>query len=129
MTTQTTAKPAADERAMTHGDRAHLLRAIAHAITDGRLPGPMGVDLHPEFGSAILRFDNDDITAVDAWAALIGATVVHSGYTYDEDSSRVWHEYGSRPRGGERGLWHGWRIELWCVAFCPSPAAESEAGA
>ena len=129
MKTQTTVKPAADERAKSHGDRAHLLRAIAHAITDGRLPGPASVDLYPQFGHALLRFDNDDILAVDAWAALIGATVVHDGRAYDENSPRPWHEYGSRPRGGERGLWHDWRIDLWCVVFGPSPAAESEAGA
>ena len=128
MTTQTTAKPAADERAMTHGDRAHLLRAIAHAITDGRLPGPMGVDLYSEFGYAQIRFDNDGLAAVETWAALIGATVVR-GQTYDEGTSRPWREYGSRPRGGERGLWHGWHIDLWCVAFGPSPVVKPEAGA
>lgn len=114
-------EPDAKPGAMTNADCAHLFRSVEHAITYGRLPSPTCVDTQPAYGYATLRFAEDDIAAVQEWAALIGATVVHGTTTYDTGRpDRSWHEFGTRP-GGEVGRLAHWRVDLWCSVNAPAP--------
>lgn len=111
-----------DTPVKTDADVAHFFRALGRA-NDERMPMPRTVDVYPERSSVMLRFGDGQTGAIDAWAQMIGARVVHGGHTFDEPKG-PWHEYGTRP-GGADGSWRGWRIDLWCSVNEPAPAVES----
>ncbi|MEU5950352.1 hypothetical protein ABZ793_33080 [Micromonospora sp. NPDC047465] len=88
----------------TPADRAYLLRAIARTVTES-LPAPMNIEMAPECGAVSLRFDDDQVAAVEAWADMLDVEVIH------DQVGSGWHWMGNDDAGTE---WHGWLLHVWC---------------
>lgn len=97
----------------TPAQRAHLLRAIARTVTEA-LPAPMIIETDPTAGLATdpvsgyvsLRFDDDAVAAVDAWAEMLGVEATH-----DQMPGYGWHWVGTDAEGT---VWNGWMLHVWC---------------
>lgn len=100
----------------TPADRAYLLRVIARTVTES-LPAPLNIETSPECSAVSLRFDDDAVGAVQAWADMLGVDLVH------EQVDSGWHWVGNDDAGT---LWHGWLLHVWCKVNGPAqhkPAA------
>ncbi|OKI52876.1 hypothetical protein [Micromonospora sp. CB01531] len=88
----------------TPADRAYLLRVIARTVTES-LPAPMNIEMAPECGAVSLRFDDDQVAAVEAWADMLDVEVIH------DQVGSSWHWMGNDDAGTP---WHGWLLHVWC---------------
>ncbi|GGM27990.1 hypothetical protein GCM10011608_11040 [Micromonospora sonchi] len=88
--------------------------AHARAVAQG-LPRPLSVGV-PANGNLTLHLSTP--AEVDAWAALVGATVGHDDYAYRSDpddlGSPIVHEYGTAWEHSTYGRWLGRKVALGC---------------
>jgi hypothetical protein len=100
--------------------QARLLRIIS-AHVDNDLPCPISIHISPKWGSVILQLADDQPGAVSAWARIVDADVVHDDQMF-AGAGDLWHQFGTRVGEGSRSaVWHGWKVDLWCVVHGPAP--------
>lgn len=96
-------------------DRAYLLRVIARTVTES-MPAPETIEITPSAGTVSLRFDDDQVPAVEAWAAMLGVAVVR-------ERLGEWWFWASTDHAGTP--WHGWLLHVWCKVNGPPPDPEN----
>lgn len=108
---------------------ADVLAAVEAAITQG-LPRPEGVYARTDLPdpSISLQFGLNDTADVDAWAALVGASVGFADGTYGRAEGAPWHEYGTAWEGSVYGRWLGRRVLLGCEVLGPHTLSERAGG-
>lgn len=115
----------AEQPRKTGADVAHFFRALGRAGADG-MPMPMEVNTAPEYSQVTLRFEEDEIGAVDAWMTWLDGKAVHDHHTYSAGFDRPWHGYGNDYKGGVRPKWLGWDVKVWCSVETPAPSQKPE---
>jgi hypothetical protein len=95
----------------TSVEHSLLLRLIAAVLADDkhlRRP-PLAIDISPASGTARLRFQDDAVADVEAWADILGARTTH-------DEVAGWHRVCNDEAGTP---WHGWLLHICCRVTHP----------
>ncbi|WP_143194355.1 hypothetical protein [Micromonospora sp. CB01531] len=92
-------------------EQSFLLRLIAAVVTDDshfRRP-PLAIEISPASGTVRLRFDDNAVADVEAWADVLGVRVTH-------DEVDGWRRVCNDEVGAP---WHGWLLHIWCRVTDP----------